>query len=389
VLITGGAGGLGRGLVQRFHDDGAVVLALDKDSDAIEQLQKELPNVTAVTVDVADWNETKKAIEAFGAIDHVVNNAAILIPQYFMEITKEMADLHFNVNALACINVVQTAAKGMMERGSGGSIVNITSIESTGATAGFSMYSSAKIALEMITKSMSVELGRHNIRANCVSPNGIDGDGMVKISDPRITAAVENLFRRNTIKRLIAPNEVADLVMFLLSPLSAMITGETVVIDGELPKVTAAVVDLSEWTRLERSLNRLEQLVNNAGIIIPQPFMGITKETASLHFNVNTMACVNIPQTAAKGMIERGSGGTIINISSLAIKGASPGTAIYSASKIALEMLTKSMSVELGPNNIRANCIVPNAVNTPMVQVDDQWLNQILKSSCKEVLSNE
>ncbi|ODM89043.1 L-xylulose reductase [Orchesella cincta] len=232
VLITGGAGGIGRQIVQRFHDDGAIVLALDKDSDAIEQLQKELPNVTAVTVDVADWNETKKAIEAFGAIDHVVNNAAILIPQYFMEITKEMADLHFNVNALACINVVQTAAKGMMERGSGGSIVNITSIESTGATAGFSMYSSAKIALEMITKSMSVELGRHNIRANCVSPNGIDGDGMVKISDPRITAAVENLFRRNTIKRLIAPNEVADLVMFLLSPLSAMITGETVVIDG-------------------------------------------------------------------------------------------------------------------------------------------------------------
>ncbi|ODM89364.1 L-xylulose reductase [Orchesella cincta] len=210
VLITGGA----------------------KDSDAIKPLQKELPNVTAVTVDVADWNETKKAIETFGAVDHVVNNAGIIIPQYFMEITKEMADLHFNVNALACINVVQTAAKGMMERGSGGSIVNITSIESTGATAGFSMYSSTKIALEMITKSMSVELGPHKIRANCVSPNGIGGDGMVKISDPRITAAVENLFRRNTIKRLIDPNEVADLVMFLLSPLSAMITGETVVIDG-------------------------------------------------------------------------------------------------------------------------------------------------------------
>jgi len=93
------------------------------------------------------------------------------------------------------------------------------------------MYSASKIALEMLTKSMSVELGPHNIRANVIVPNVVDSP-MAKVDDPATKAAVGKLLSRNAIKRPIDPNEIADLTMFLLSPLSSMITGETVVIDG-------------------------------------------------------------------------------------------------------------------------------------------------------------
>ncbi|CAL8128803.1 unnamed protein product [Orchesella dallaii] len=231
VLITGGAQGIGRQLVQRFHDDGALVFTVDKNPETIEQLQKELPKVTAVVVDLTDWDATKKVVESFGVLDHIVNNAGIMIAQSLMEITKEVASLHFDVNVLACINVVQTAAKGMIEKGSGGSIVNISTLGIRGATVGTAMYSASKIAMEMLTKNMSVELGPHNIRANCITPSVVNAP-MVHGADPSIAAAVEKALSRNTVKRPIDPNEIADLVMFLLSPLSAMITGETVAIDG-------------------------------------------------------------------------------------------------------------------------------------------------------------
>ncbi|ODM89044.1 L-xylulose reductase, partial [Orchesella cincta] len=148
-----------RQLVQRFHDDGALVLAVDKNSETIEQLQRELPNVKAVVVDITNWDETKKAIETFGAIDHVVNNAGILIPQTFMEITKDVASLHFDVNVIASINVVQTAAKGIIERGSGGTIVNISSlVRAKGATPALQCILPPKIAVEMLTKACLLSL---------------------------------------------------------------------------------------------------------------------------------------------------------------------------------------------------------------------------------------
>ncbi|ODM90348.1 L-xylulose reductase [Orchesella cincta] len=200
-------------------------------ADMIEQLRKELPKVTATVVDLSDWDATRKTTESFGAINHVVNNAGIIIPQPFMEITKDAASLQFNVNTMACLNVVQIVAKGMIERGSGGSIVNIASLGIKGAAPLTGVYAASKIATEMLTKNMSVELGPHNIRANCVAPNVVNTP-MVQVDDPMVQANLDRFLQGNIIKRAIEPNEVADLVMFLLSPLSAMITGETVVIDG-------------------------------------------------------------------------------------------------------------------------------------------------------------
>lgn len=91
VLVTGGGQGIGRQLVHRFHDDGAVVFTVDKNAEAIQKLREALPNVTAETVDLGDWNATKCVIESFGSIDHLVNNAGMIIGEKFLEITPEGA----------------------------------------------------------------------------------------------------------------------------------------------------------------------------------------------------------------------------------------------------------------------------------------------------------
>ncbi|ODM90825.1 D-erythrulose reductase [Orchesella cincta] len=88
-------------------------------------------------------------------------------------------------------------------------------------------------------------------------------------------------------------------------------------------------------------------------------------------FDVNFFACINVAQTAARKMIDGGSGGTFVNVCSLGCKGAVPFTSMYCASKAALEMLTKSMAVELGPYNIRANCIAPGLVG-------HQYINHLI-----------
>lgn len=89
MLITGGGSGIGRLLVQRLYEEGATVFTVDKNAQAILELKTEFPNVRAEVVDLGNWNETTKVIETFGKIDHLVNNAAMVVTQNFLEITEE------------------------------------------------------------------------------------------------------------------------------------------------------------------------------------------------------------------------------------------------------------------------------------------------------------
>ncbi|ODM91588.1 L-xylulose reductase [Orchesella cincta] len=202
VLITGAGQGVGKRLVQRFNEGGAIILALDKNAETIELLTKEFPNVVARVVDITDWDATKKAIESFGDVDHVVNNAAVVMPQKLMEVTRETALMHFEVNTLASINIVQSATRGMIRRGTGGSIVNISSVTTKSAADSSSLYSASKAAVEMLTKSMALELGPRNIRANSISPGLIDSP-MAKLNNPTVQQMVERFMQETVIKRPI------------------------------------------------------------------------------------------------------------------------------------------------------------------------------------------
>jgi len=227
VLVTGGGRGIGRAVIQRLYDDNAVMFILEKDPALVQLLQKELPKATSVCVDVRDWKATKEAIYKFGPLDHLVNNAGILAPQEFMDLTEEVVELHMAVNFKAMINVTQAAAKGMIDSGNGGSIVNMSSLAGHLTVPGICSYSCTKAAVLMVTKSMALELGKHKIRANSVSPTGAATEMAALL--PEGAGAV---IGRAVDPRPVMPDEIADTILFLLSPKAGMITGEDVTIDS-------------------------------------------------------------------------------------------------------------------------------------------------------------
>lgn len=85
--------GIGRQLVQRFYEGGAQVYTLDKNHKTVEQLRKELPNINAFVVDLSDWEATRKVVQSFGAIDHLINSAGVIITEELLSITKDSAAL--------------------------------------------------------------------------------------------------------------------------------------------------------------------------------------------------------------------------------------------------------------------------------------------------------
>jgi len=226
VLVTGGGRGIGRAIIQKLYDDGAQIFTIEKDPELVQLLQKELPKATVASVDVRDWKATREAILKFGNLDHVVNNAGILQCQEFMDMTEDVVEAHLAINLKAMINVTQSAAKGMIANG-GGSIVNMASLAGHLTVPGISAYSCTKAAIIMLTKSMALELGKHKIRANSVSPTGA-----ATIMATLLPEAAGLVIGRAVDPRPVTPEEVADTVLFLLSPLSGMITGEDVLIDA-------------------------------------------------------------------------------------------------------------------------------------------------------------
>lgn len=236
VLVTGGGRGLGRCAVKRFYDDGAIVYTVEKEQSLVDDLKKEFPKITAVKLDLTDLEKTKTVVESFGPLDCLVNNAGIYVAEKFMDITTQVMNRILDINLKSVIVVSQAVAKGMIANKSGGAIVNISSLAARVASSpGMGVYSCSKIAVTHLTKVMAIELGPHNIRVNCVAPGGCDTPTSLAPDSPvakNMQEAVAHTASRCIIKRLVPPDEVVDLIFYLLSPLSAMVTGEEVAIDA-------------------------------------------------------------------------------------------------------------------------------------------------------------
>jgi len=163
ALVTGAGQGIGRALVKQLSKYGATVYALSKSQENLESLKAEAEGVQTLQVDLCDWEATRKAVESVGHLDLLVNNAGIAILQPFMEITPESFDKLFSVNVRAVVNVSQLVAEKMIARGTGGSIVNISSQASMAALKDHTLYCGTKAALDMISRVMALELGKHKV----------------------------------------------------------------------------------------------------------------------------------------------------------------------------------------------------------------------------------
>ena len=231
VLISGGARGQGAAEARILVAEGGRVVIGDVLETEGRRLAAELGDAAVFlhqdVTEEADWAEAVETAERLGGLHGMVNNAGIFIPRPLMETDAALFEQHMRVNQLGCF-LGMKAVVGAMERSGGGSIVNISSVAGLRGSPGAVAYSATKWALRGMTKAAAIDLARRNIRVNSVHPGPIDTE-MLKVRTPE-----ENRRRIEMVpmRRMGTAEEVAKLVLFLLSDDSAYITGAEMTIDG-------------------------------------------------------------------------------------------------------------------------------------------------------------
>jgi 3alpha(or 20beta)-hydroxysteroid dehydrogenase len=233
ILISGGARGQGAAEARLFVAEGARVVIGDVLEPEGRQLASELGDAAAfLRQDVAqerDWETAINAADKLGGLHGLVNNAGIYQPRTLMETDTELFERHMRVNQLGCF-LGMKAVVPLMERSGGGSIVNISSVAGLRGSPGAIAYSATKWALRGMSKAAAIDLAPRRIRVNSVHPGPIDIDTeMLKV---RTLEQNQQRLQLVPMKRMGTAEEVASLVLFLLSDESGYVTGAEVAIDG-------------------------------------------------------------------------------------------------------------------------------------------------------------
>ena len=226
VLVTGASGNIGRGVATRLAEAGAkIIVHYQRDAASATHLADAIGAESVVQADLGDAASVDAMFEA-GRPSMVVNNAAVQPVQPLADMSEESWRSVLNTNLDGPFLVTQRAARAWGERG--GAIVNIASIEGSDPAAGHAHYATSKAGLIMFTRAAALEFGPRNIRVNCVSPGLIERDGL----DEEWPDGVERWRARAPLGRLGTPKDVADAVLFLLSPAARWISGTNLVVDG-------------------------------------------------------------------------------------------------------------------------------------------------------------
>lgn len=238
AIVTGASKGIGAGIAQALAQAGAaVVVNYAGGKQDAERVVREIVardgKAIAVQGDVSRADDVERlfseAKATFGAPNVLVNNAGIYDFMPLEAITEAHYRRQFDVNVLGVILATQRALEHFGP--GGGSIVNISSIASTNATPGTSVYSATKAALDSLTRVLSRELGPRNIRINSLSPGPTDTEGTQTLGFLR-TEVGKRLIDGTPLGRLGTPADIAPTAVFLASDASAWITGECVRVSG-------------------------------------------------------------------------------------------------------------------------------------------------------------
>jgi L-xylulose reductase len=229
VMLTGAGKGIGRALAEMLVARGASVYAMTRSADDVASLKKDL-GIEAVQVDLANVEATRAAARAGLPCDLLINNAGTTELQPFLETTVEAFDHLIAVNTRAPMIVAQEYAKAQIARGAGGAIVNVSSVASFIGIPDHAAYCASKAGLDGLTRVMAKELGPHGIRVNAVNPTVTLTPMAIKAwSDP---AKAAGMLSRIPVGKFASPEDVAEVILFLLTDAAAMLTGLAMPVDG-------------------------------------------------------------------------------------------------------------------------------------------------------------
>jgi NAD(P)-dependent dehydrogenase (short-subunit alcohol dehydrogenase family) len=238
AFVTGGARGIGRGIVESLARRGDVVFLADREASLAAQTAAELRaeglDVRDRALDVADVEATAAAIIAADAevpLGTFVNNAGVALIRPLLEVTPEDYDRVLGINTRAVYFALQAAARCMVPRGTG-SIVNVASTSGfTASTSPMTLYDMSKGAVRMLTVTAARELAPTGVRVNAVAPGTIDTD-LTRAVASEGRSLDDLMSTRIPMGRVGQPDDIAGAVAFLSSAAASYITGHTLVVDG-------------------------------------------------------------------------------------------------------------------------------------------------------------
>jgi len=235
AIVTGGASGIGAAIVRRFSAEGAAVVVADLNEEGGARVASEVGG-TFVRTDVGVLADLEaavaRAVERHGGLDVMVNNAAMTGGGYVSEIEPEVWDASLRVMLTGVFYGMRASLPALVERG-GGSIVSTSSVEGFFGEMMAAPYCTAKAAIVNLTRTVALEYGRRNVRANCICPGAVDTP-MLALMNSVSRKTREELAEQHAIGRLLRPEEIANVALFLASDESSAVTGAALVADGGL-----------------------------------------------------------------------------------------------------------------------------------------------------------
>jgi NAD(P)-dependent dehydrogenase (short-subunit alcohol dehydrogenase family) len=241
AVITGGANGIGRACAEAFSAEGSAVVIADIDDVCGPKLAEDLPRATFVRTDVTRMADAERAVqtavEQYGGLDILISNAGVQGYSLVENVTEEHYERLMGVNFKGHVWMCKYAIPALRARG-GGAIVCISSVQALSTQTNVPIYAASKAATLTLTKAIATDHAHENIRVNAILPGSVDTpmlrNAAKELAPEDVEGTIATWGRMHPIGRVICPDDVAKLILFLCSEDAAVLTGASYLVDGGL-----------------------------------------------------------------------------------------------------------------------------------------------------------